>query len=80
MMSTVLLKDGFRFAFFTNDHTPPHVHVFKAGGELVVFIGTPLQIVQVYKMKKTDVRRAMKILLDNQEFFVLKWKEIHGKS
>lgn len=32
-MPTVLRKNGFEFFFWSNDHSPAHIHVFKAGGE-----------------------------------------------
>jgi len=34
-MPTVFVKDGFRFFFYSNDHTPIHVHVRKGEGEAV---------------------------------------------
>ena len=34
-MPTVFTKDGYRFFFYSNDHTPIHVHVRKADGEAV---------------------------------------------
>ncbi len=35
-MPTVHLQGGFRFVIYPNDHRPPHVHVFKAGTEVVL--------------------------------------------
>lgn len=35
-MPTVFTKDGFRFFFYSNDHTPIHVHV-RRGSEEAVF-------------------------------------------
>jgi hypothetical protein len=32
-MPTALRKNGFEFFFWSNDHSPAHIHVFKAGGE-----------------------------------------------
>jgi hypothetical protein len=34
-MPTVFIKDGFRFFFYSNDHTPIHVHVKRGSGEAV---------------------------------------------
>jgi acyl dehydratase len=31
----VFEKEGFRFAFYSNDHRPIHVHVRKAGAEAI---------------------------------------------
>jgi hypothetical protein len=32
-MPTVLRRDGFEFVVYFDDHSPPHVHVFKGEGE-----------------------------------------------
>jgi acyl dehydratase len=34
-MPFVFEKEGFRFAFYSNDHRPIHVHVRKAGAEAI---------------------------------------------
>ena len=38
-MPLVFEKDGFRFAFYSNDHRPIHVHVRKAGAEAIFDVG-----------------------------------------
>ena len=35
-MPLVFEKEGFRFAFYSNDHKPIHVHVRKAGAEAIL--------------------------------------------
>lgn len=37
-MPTVFTKDGYRFFFYSNDHTPIHVHVRKGSGEAVFIV------------------------------------------
>jgi hypothetical protein len=32
-------EDGFRFYIYFNDHNPSHVHVKRAGGEVVIYLG-----------------------------------------
>lgn len=34
-MPTVFTKDGYRPSFYSNDHTPIHVHVRRGDGEAV---------------------------------------------
>lgn len=31
-MPTVLITKGYRFFFYINDHTPPHIHIEKERG------------------------------------------------
>lgn len=38
-MPTVYRQDGFEFRIYTNVHDPPHVHVFKAGGQVKIAMG-----------------------------------------
>ena len=28
-MPTILISKGYRFFFYINDHTPPHIHIEK---------------------------------------------------
>ena len=38
-MPTVLRERGFDIMIYLNDHPPPHVHVFRAEGEVVINLG-----------------------------------------
>jgi histidinol phosphatase-like PHP family hydrolase len=38
-MPTILRQDGFAICINTDDHEPPHVHVFKAGVEVKNRVG-----------------------------------------
>jgi hypothetical protein len=38
-MPTVLEKDGFKIIIRTRDHNPPHVHVYKADGQITIISG-----------------------------------------
>jgi hypothetical protein len=79
-MPTVLTVDGFRVVIWYGDHEPPHVHVFKANEEAVINLGnadTAPSLREVY-MRARDVRRALRIVYDNQEFLVSEWERING--
>lgn len=80
-MPTIYRKDGFEILIYTNDHTPSHVHVFKAEGEVVINLGnenTPPQIRDNIYMNKKDERKALLIVAENQELFLAHWRRIHG--
>jgi hypothetical protein len=80
-MPTVLRQDGFDVMIYTDDHPPAHVHVRKAGGEVVINLGddeTPPSIREVHGMKKQDTRKAVIIVEDNQVYLLSMWGEIHG--
>jgi Domain of unknown function (DUF4160) len=62
---------------FTNDHGPPHVHVFNGGAESVIEL-LPLAIRENYRMSRAQLRRAVDLVADNHELLVQAWREIHG--
>lgn len=80
-MPTVLRKNGFRFLVFTEDHIPAHVHVFKAGKEVVINLGDDAVKPWVREnkgMKRKDQDQAVLIAAEFQEFLLAEWGEIHG--
>ena len=80
-MPTVLRQDGFDVMIYVDDHPPAHVHVFKAGGQLIMNLGdkdTPPSIREVKGMAKAEARGAVMIVEDNQEMLLIRWREIHG--
>lgn len=80
-MPTVLRQDGFDVMIYVDDHPPAHVHVFKAGGQLIMNLGdenTPPSIRRVKGMAKREARKAVVVVEDNQEALLGSWREIHG--
>jgi hypothetical protein len=76
-MPTVLRQDGFEFVIYTNDHEPMHVHAYKGDGEAKIEL-SPVAIVGVWEMKKSDARKAKRNVAENQDYLIQKWREIHG--
>lgn len=87
-MVTIHRSDGFRVIIYTNDHAPAHVHVIKGkkkqpgGGEvkinLVASNGNPSLIWARGDLSKSDLRKAMDIVAQHQDKFIVEWKRIHG--
>lgn len=80
-MPTVLRKDGFQVIIWTDDHLPSHDHVFKAGGEVIFNLGdaqTNVSIRENYNMRRSDLRQALLLIMQNQIFLIERWREIHG--
>jgi hypothetical protein len=79
-MVTVLRAEGLRVVIFTNDHEPAHVHVF-GGGEAKINLrgaGGPPELVWADGMTRTEVRRALRIVAENQALLLARWENIHG--
>jgi len=76
-MATIMTQGGFQVMIFTNDHHPPHVHVFKAGTEAMINL-VPVRIRENCRMPKKNLRKAVEIVASNQELLRQAWREIHG--
>lgn len=81
-MVTIHREQGLRFAILTNDHEPAHVHVYGDGAAKISIRGADglPELVYVIGMKATERRRAMDIVLERQEVFLVKWHAIHGEA
>jgi hypothetical protein len=61
-MPTVLRKNGFEFFFWSNDHSPAHIHVFKAGGEAKFNLEPLVELVYTRGMKVADISQAQRLV------------------
>ena len=78
-MPTVLRADGFVIKIHFNDHAPAHVHVFKADGE-AVFTLEPVRILRFWRMNRSDLASAKRIVNENQTVLIDSWNRIHGEG
>lgn len=62
----------------SNDHEPSHVHAFAGDGEAKINLD-PVEVKQVWNMKRQVARTAKTIVSENQEYLLQKWEEIHGR-
>lgn len=79
-MVTVHRAHGFNIVIFLNDHEPAHVHVFGGGQAKINLAGVDgaPELVWVDGMKRGEVRRAMKIVVEQQNQLLARWRDIHG--
>ncbi len=80
-MPTLLRKDGFDIRMYFDDHDPPHIHAFKAGGQAKITLGssevTP-NLILVEGMSKKEAKTVLEIVINNQPYLLEKWEEYHG--
>ena len=76
-MPTVLRAEGFEFRIWTNDHEPPHVHVFKDGTQAKVNLLNS-EVERVWRMNRRDVRRAEQLVTEHRDVLLEAWRGIHG--
>jgi hypothetical protein len=72
-LPTLLNQNGLKFFFYANEHEPKHIHVMKNDGFAKVELGS-LDVVQNFLNPK-DLKRALKIIKENQEKFERIWDE-----
>jgi len=81
-MVTVLRAHGLRIVIFVDDHAPAHVHVFGDGEakiNLADVDGAPA-LIWADRMSRAELRRAMRIVMEQQAFLHRRWEDIHGRT
>ena len=77
-MPTVFRVDGFTISILLppREHGPAHVHVRKAGEEIVIFL-SPI-VTSDNNMTRTNGREALRLVQNNVAFLLSQWRKIHG--
>ena len=79
-MPTILIKDGFRFFFYSREgNEPPHIHIIGKGGEMKVWLNN-LSIAKIHSLSPKEQRIVLDIVEKNIEFFRNKWEAFHGST
>jgi hypothetical protein len=65
---------------FVNDHQPAHVHVFGDGEAKINLLGSDGASALVWAdgMSRGEIRRAMRIVTEQQTALLARWEDIHG--
>ena len=74
-MPTVFTKNGYRFFFYSNDHTPIHVHVRKGQGEAVFEIESQIVLRESVGLKTQELANAESLAEEQRELIIRKWHE-----
>jgi hypothetical protein len=73
--------EGLRVVIYLNDHMPAHVHVFGNGEAKINLLGpggTP-DLVWADAMTRSEVRRAVRLVVAHQAVLLQHWERIHGR-
>jgi hypothetical protein len=74
-MPTVFTSDGYRFFFYSNDHTPIHVHVRRGSGEAVFEVEDGVVLRESVGFKTTELTKAESLAEEQKELIIRKWHE-----
>ncbi|MEY2943795.1 MAG: hypothetical protein RLY97_1809 [Pseudomonadota bacterium] len=79
-MVTVHREAGMRFVIFSDDHEPAHVHVSADGTAKINLRGRggEPELVRSHGMSAGDLRKAMRIVAEQQNNLIKRWSELHG--
>lgn len=79
-MATVHREAGLRFIIFVDDHEPAHVHVVGDGHAKISLAGADGKpdLVSNDGFKAGDLRKAIRIVTEQQAAMQAKWDDIHG--
>ena len=77
-MPQVFEKDGFKFAFYSNDHRPIHVHVRKGDGEAIFNVEDAVELRESHGMKVRDLTRAQELAEKHRLIIIQKCNEYLG--
>lgn len=79
-MPTILLLNGFRFFFYSNEgNEPAHVHVTKADAYGKIWLEPGIAVAYLHGFNGGEERQVMEITTQNAEMFKSKWYEYFGK-
>ena len=73
-MPTIVIIDGFRFFFYSNEHLPKHIHVEKAE-KTAKFDIEVVELTKSYRFSASELKLIRKLIEVNQELFIQKWDE-----
>ncbi|TAJ24322.1 MAG: DUF4160 domain-containing protein [Nitrospirae bacterium] len=82
-MPTVHRAGNLRFVIYLDDHGPPHVHVFSAGAEAKVLLGSPDgRPVPVWArgFDRAGLRRAVLEIETRRAKLLAAWRRVHGSE
>ena len=73
-MPTVLKVDGFRFFFFSDEHTPEHIHIEKGDSYIRIEIES-LKVTNSYNISGKDTKKLVKLVAEHKDKLKEAWNE-----
>ena len=79
-MPTVLLKEGFRFFFYSSEgNEPVHIHIAKGDAVGKVWLEPEIRIGYFNDFTSKEEKRILNIIVINSKYFKSKWYEYFQK-
>lgn len=74
-MPAILLTQGFRFFFFSQEgNEPPHIHV-EYGDKVAKFWLNPVELSSSTDFRSHELKKVRMLVIQDRELFLEKWNE-----
>jgi len=73
-MPTILKIDGWRFFFFSDEHTPEHIHIEKADGYARIEIKS-LLVTDSYNLNSKELKKLLQLVKEHNKKLKEAWNE-----
>ncbi len=73
-MPTVLRVDGYRFFFFSDEHSPQHIHIEKGDGYARIELET-IKVTDSYNLNSKELKKLSRLVEQNSEKLRKAWNE-----
>jgi len=77
-MPTILKIDGWRFFFFSDEHTPEHIHIEKADSYVRIEIDS-LSVTDSYNVNSKELKKLVQLVEQNSSKLKEAWNEYFKK-
>lgn len=78
-MPTVFIVFGFIFKFYSNEHSPIHIHVIK-GKNRAKFTIAPVRLVENHGLKPAEIKLVESVIEENTEVIAEHWNRYFNNS
>ena len=73
-MPTILRIDGYRFFFFSDEHSPSHIHIEKGDAYARIELETS-KITDSYNLNSKELRKLRDLVKKNNKKLTKAWNE-----
>lgn len=83
-MPTILMKNGWRLFFYTNERNePPHIHARKGDMECKYWLNADqfdIEEAYSYHVTLAEQRQIRRIIFDNFDYLLEEYRRVHGSD
>jgi hypothetical protein len=78
-MPTIIYIEGIRFFFYSNEHSPKHVHIEKAE-KTAKFNIEFVELIKSSRFNASELKLIRNLVEENQQLLIQKWDEFFSNK